>query len=250
VRRACEWLSQPEIPETPAEATYQLGELHRLRGDFAAAELAYREASRFGRSPHPGMALVWLARGRAEPAASAVRRALDEAQGCGMRAELLTAYVDILLVLGDVGAARAAMGKLKALGTTVDALLLRAMADKAKGSVLLAEGQAHAAVGALRRSWHAWQQLEAPFEAARTRVLIAAYRAYASPGHGLTAREVQVLALIAAGETNKAIAAALVISEYTVARHVQNMLQKLGCSSRSGLAAFAVEHGLARRSTG
>ena len=71
-----------------------------------------------------------------------------------------------------------------------------------------------------------------------------------SPGASLTPREIQVLKLIAAGETNKAIAAALVISEYTVARHVQNMLQKLGCSSRSSLAAFAVEHGLAHRPVG
>jgi hypothetical protein len=79
-RRACEWMSRPETPEAPAEATYQLAELHRLRGDFTMAEQAYREASRLGRSPHPGMALVWLARGRAEAAASAVRRALDETQ--------------------------------------------------------------------------------------------------------------------------------------------------------------------------
>jgi DNA-binding CsgD family transcriptional regulator len=284
VRRACEWLSRPEIPETAAEATYQLGELHRLRGNFAAAEQAYREASRLGRSPHPGMALVWLAGGRAEAAASAVRRALDETEECGRRAELLSAQVDILLVLGDVSGAHAAMDDLKTLGTTVDALVLRAMADRAEGSVLVAEAQARAAVGGLRRSWQAWQQLEAPYEAARTRVLIAhACRALddadsaameldaarslfqslgasydlagladepssvASAAQGLTTREVEVLGLIAAGETNKAIAAALVISEYTVARHVQNMLQKLRCSSRSGLAAFAVEHGLARR---
>jgi DNA-binding NarL/FixJ family response regulator len=71
-----------------------------------------------------------------------------------------------------------------------------------------------------------------------------------SPAGGLTSREIEVLRLIAAGETNKAIASALVISEHTVARHVQNMLQKLGCSSRSGLAAFAVEHGLAHHATG
>jgi DNA-binding NarL/FixJ family response regulator len=46
-----------------------------------------------------------------------------------------------------------------------------------------------------------------------------------APLNGLTRREIEVLSLIAAGETNKAIAAALVISEHTVARHVQNMLQ-------------------------
>jgi DNA-binding NarL/FixJ family response regulator len=67
---------------------------------------------------------------------------------------------------------------------------------------------------------------------------------------GLTSREIQVLSLIAAGETNKAIAATLVLSEHTVARHVQNMLQKLGCSSRSSLAVFAVEHNLAGHRSG
>jgi DNA-binding NarL/FixJ family response regulator len=70
------------------------------------------------------------------------------------------------------------------------------------------------------------------------------------PDGGLTVREIEVLRLIAAGETNKAIATALVISEHTVARHVQNMLQKLGCASRSSLAVFAVEHGLAHRASG
>jgi len=68
----------------------------------------------------------------------------------------------------------------------------------------------------------------------------------ASPADGLTAREIEVLRLIAAGSTNKEIASALVISEHTVARHVQNMLQKLGCSSRSSLAVFAVERDLVR----
>jgi len=132
----------------------------------------------------------------------------------------------------------------------------------------------------LRRSWAAWKQIDAPYEAARVRVLIAAAcralgdeesaametdaarwvferlgavpdlasleAATAGPAvKGLTAREVEVLGLIAAGETNKRIAATLVISEHTVARHVQNMLQKLGFSSRASLAAFAVNQGLA-----
>jgi DNA-binding NarL/FixJ family response regulator len=160
--------------------------------------------------------------------------------------------------------------------------------DRAEGSVLLAEGQPSAAVAALRRSWRAWQHLEAPYEAARVRVLIAtacralgdeesalmevdaarwvferlgarfdlmrldrdAKAATPSAAGGLTSREIEVLRLIASGETNKAIASTLVISEHTVARHVQNMLQKLGCSSRSSLAAFAVEHGLAHRPVG
>jgi DNA-binding CsgD family transcriptional regulator len=140
----------------------------------------------------------------------------------------------------------------------------------------------------LRSSWAAWKQIEAPYEAARVRALIGAAchaigdeesaamefdaarwvfeRLGAVPdisrlnaassstvtafAGGLTQREIEVLGLIAAGVTNKAIAAALVISEHTVARHVQNMLQKLGFSSRAGLAAYAVDQGLTRRSPG
>jgi DNA-binding CsgD family transcriptional regulator len=287
-RRACDWLSLPSTPEGPADAFYQLGELYRLRGDFAAAEAAYRQASRLGRPPQPGAALLWLARGQAAASAAAVRRALDETDADrGRRAELLAAQVEILLALDDAAGARAATTELVALAATLDALPLRALADRAEGSVLIAEGEPRAALAPLRRAWTAWQRLEAPYEAARVRVLIgAACRALgdaesaamevdaarwvferlgaahdlarldadgASPAPAagrLSPREVEVLNLIAAGETNKAIAAALVISEHTVARHVQNMLQKLGFSSRASLAAFAVEHGLAGRRAG
>ena len=90
-----------------------------------------------------------------------------------------------------------------------------------------------------------FQQLGALPDLARVDALASPLEAKATPG-GLTMREVEVLRLIAAGLTNKEIGAALVISEHTVARHVQNMLAKLGCPSRTALAAFAVEHGLAQ----
>jgi len=298
-RRACDWLSLPANPEGPAEAFYQLGELCRLRGEFSRAEEAYRQASRLGRPPEPGMALLWLARGRTDRAEAAIRRALDETAAPGpmgdwerlllhaRRAELLSAYVDVQLALGDIATARQAVSELAQAAAALDALPLRALADRAEGSVLIAAGEPQAALAPLRRSWTAWKQLEVPYEAARVRVLIgAACRALgddesaameadaarwvferlgaapdlarlteesataaASVG-GLTQRETEVLRLIAAGETNKAIAAALVISEHTVARHVQNMLQKLGFSSRASLAAFAVKQGLAERAAG
>jgi DNA-binding CsgD family transcriptional regulator len=299
-RRACDWLSLPKGPEGPGDAFYELGELCRLRGDFAGAEEAYQQASRLGRTPQPGLALLGLARGRAEAAATAVRRALDEPAPQGAlgdwdsmlqqagRAELLGAYVEIMLALDDTATARASAAELVQAAADLDALPLRALADRAEGSVLIAEGQPRAALAPLRRSWMAWQRLEVPYEAARVRVLIgeacralgdeqsaamefdaarwAFERLGAAPDlarldldpssggsrapDGLTQREVEVLRLIATGETNKAIAAALVISEHTVARHVQNMLQKLGFSSRTGLAAYAVKHGLARPPTG
>jgi DNA-binding NarL/FixJ family response regulator len=287
VHRACDWLSLPASPETPAEAFYELGELHRVRGEFEEAEQAYRQASKWGRSPEPGIALLWQARGQADPAAAALGRALDECHdNCGKRSELLGAYVDVSLARRDLATAQTARDELKRLSVTVDSIFLRAIADRADGSVLLAEGQPSAAVAAMRNSWRAWQELEAPYEAARVRVLIGdACRALGDEqsalmeldaarwvferlgakhdllrlerdstpnptAGGLSAREIEVLKLIAAGESNKQIASRLVISEHTVARHVQNMLQKLGCSSRSSLAVFAVEHHLAKRATG
>jgi DNA-binding NarL/FixJ family response regulator len=233
--------------------------------------------------------LLWLARGQSDAAAAALRRALDEGDGddnWGKRSELLAAYVDVLLIKGDVTAANGAASELANIAATIDSVFLRALADRADATVLLAEERPSAAVAALRKSWRGWQELDAPYEAARVRVLIAeacralgdeqsalmeidaarwvferlgarcdlmrldASSAPGTPAGGLTAREIEVLSLIAAGATNKQIASRLVISEHTVARHVQNMLQKLGCSSRASLAAFAVEHELAHRATG
>ena len=146
--------------------------------------------------------------------------------------------------------------------------------------MLLAEGEARGALDALRIAHKRWQEIEAPYEAARVRVLIglacrelgdedsaameldSARRALeqlgagpdvarmeelsgtqsAKPVGGLTAREVEVLRLVASGKTNRAIAEKLVISEKTVARHVSNIFTKLGLSSRSAATAYAYEH--------
>ena len=281
-RRACEWLSRPPGPAT-GPAFYQRAELHRLRGEFAKAEQAYRQASQFGRTPQPGLALLRLAQGQLDAAAAAIRRAVEEAQDRLTRAKVLAAHVEIMLAVGDVPAARAAADELTAVAADLDAPLLRAVAAHATGAVLLAEGDARAAVAALRRAWTAWQELEAPYDAARVRVLIGlAYRALgdrdtaameldaarwvfrqlgampdviqvealvreAAPraAGGLTAREVEVLRLVAAGKTNRAIAADLFLSERTVDRHVSNIFTKLGLSSRAAATAYAVEHDLA-----
>jgi DNA-binding NarL/FixJ family response regulator len=60
----------------------------------------------------------------------------------------------------------------------------------------------------------------------------------------LTPRELEVLRLVSLGKTNRAVAAELFLSEKTVARHVSNILTKLGLSSRSAATAYAYEHGL------
>jgi DNA-binding CsgD family transcriptional regulator/tetratricopeptide (TPR) repeat protein len=280
-RRACAWLTQPPDPAAGA-AYYQRAELHRLRGEFARAEQAYRRASQLGRTPQPGLALLRLAQGQRDAAAMAIRQAVAEAHDRLSRAQVLAAHAEIMLAVGDVPAARAAADELMAVATDLAAPLLGAVATQATGAVLLAEGDARAAVEALRRAWTAWQELEAPYDAARVRVLIGlAYRALGDhdtaameldaarwvfrqlgavpdavhvdalvrtstpqAAGGLTAREVEVLRLVAAGKTNRAIAADLVLSERTVDRHVSNIFAKLGLSSRAAAAAYAVEHSL------
>jgi DNA-binding CsgD family transcriptional regulator/tetratricopeptide (TPR) repeat protein len=282
-RRACERL---EGAPAAGAAHYQRAELHRLRGEHDAAEEAYRQAMRAGHPAQPGLALLRLAQGHTEAAAGAIRRLLGETTVTPLRVPVLAAAVDIALATGDVGAARAHADELAAIAAALDAPVLHAMSARATGAVLLAERDGAAALAVLRRAWTIWRDADAPYEAARVRLLVAlacesvgdpdsaamerdaARDAFARLGAtpelarldappapaaasappsataGLTARELEVLTLVARGRTNREIAAALVISEHTVARHVQNILTKLGVSSRTAAGAFAHEHHL------
>lgn len=155
------------------------------------------------------------------------------------------------------------------------------MAAQARGAVQLAHGAVEAALCSLRRAFDLWQKAEAPYYAARARELTglgcqslgdqegaaleleaagAVYRKLgampdlarlasaqgAAPGlrHGLTKRELQVLRLVAAGDTNKAIAVELFVSERTIERHLSNIFTKLDLSTRAAATAWAYEHGL------
>lgn len=277
-RQACRRLSGPPGHAAVGTAYYQQAELDRLRGDFDAAEEGYRQASRRGRTPQPGLALLRLALGRIDAAHAAIRTALEDTPN---RAEVLPAYVEIMLASGEVDGARAAARDLASLAAERDAPYLHAVSAQADGAVLLAGDDPRAAVTVLRRAWRLWQEVEVPYETARVRVLSAlAYRRIgdtdtaameldaacwvfrqlgAAPDlvaaerlagkadlttGGLTAREVQVLSLVAEGRSNRAIAAELVISEHTVARHVQNIFAKIDVGSRTAAAAYAFEHGL------
>ena len=258
------------------QARYRQGELHRLQGDFAAAEQAYREASRHGLEPQPGLALLRLAQGRRDAAAAAIRRAAGETSDPLARARLLPAQVEIMLAAGDAEAAAHACGELAALAGRMPSRALEATAAHAVGAVRLARDDPRGALAALRGAADTWQELEAPYECARVRELVglacralgdedsaaleleAARETFArlgaavdaarlgrpGAGHGLSPRELQVLRLVAAGETNRAIAAELVLSERTVERHVSNIFAKLGLSTRAAATAFAYEHGL------
>ena len=129
-----------------------------------------------GREPQPGLALLRLAQGEIDAAAAAIRRVLDEASTtASRRSRLLAAYVEIMLAAGDIAAARAAADELAEIAGGLDAPLLRAVAAHATGAVLPRRGRRRAAaLAALRGAWTAWQELEAPYEAARVRVLIGA----------------------------------------------------------------------------
>ena len=280
--KACECLLKPPPQRAVGGAYYQRGELHRLRGEWNLAEDAYRQASEWGRTPQPGLSLLRLAQGRVDSAVTKIRRALDETKDRLPRAKLLPAYVEIMLAAKDIAAAKTAAGELSEIATAVGAPFLRARASYASGAVLLAEGRSEAAVMATRKAWTLWQDLEAPYDAARARALIArAMRALddidsaeleasaarkifeelgaapdaarlqddAGPPESvsdgpLSAREVEVLRLVASGKTNRAIAEALRISEKTVARHVSNIFTKLGLNSRAAATAYAYENGL------
>ena len=143
-----------------------------MQGEFAAAEEAYRAASRLGFEPQPGLALLRLAQGNGAAAAVAIGRVADETEELLKRAGLLPACVEIMLAVGDLEGARRASGELDAISQTHTSDLLRALAAQAGGAVVLADGDARAALGSLRRALSTWQDIEAPYEAARTRVLL------------------------------------------------------------------------------
>jgi DNA-binding CsgD family transcriptional regulator len=281
-RRACEWLAGPPAWDALGSAYYQLAEIQRLRGELAEAEESYRRASLAGRDPEPGMSLLRLAQGRIDLALPAVRRALEEAKDPITRSAFLPAYGEVMLEAEDIGAARAAADELAGIAAQFDAPYLSARAAHASGAVLLAEGDPRAALTKLRAAHRSWRGLEAPHQAARVRLLIGVAcqqlgdRASAElefeaargvleelgaapdlkrlarltgstrPGGPLSRRESEVLTLVAAGKTNRAIAAELSISEKTVARHISNIFTKLRLSSRAEATAYAYRRGLVR----
>ncbi len=243
-RQACERFTHAADTYATGAAWYQQAELFRVGGDFPAAEGAYREANRWGHEPQPGLAMLWHAAGKSTAAEAAIRRVVGETTDRFRRAKLLPAYVEIILAIGDVPAARDAASELTEISSEYDMPALHAIAGHALGAVLLADGDAQGALVALRRAWNTWRDLNAPYEAARVRVLIAlgcralgdedsatleldaAGRVFRQLGatpelgrtdtllrkqidpaaHGLTGRELQVLRLVAAGKTNRAIA--------------------------------------------
>jgi DNA-binding NarL/FixJ family response regulator len=278
--RACERAERVER-KPPGAAVYQQGEIYRLRGEYAKADAAYRHASQLGFEPQPGLALLRLAEGQGDAAAAVMRRLLIAITDPFQRARLLPAHIDIMLAMGDAKEAGRACGELETIADTCDTDILRAVTKQAHGAIALSQNDAKTAIGLLRCAFELWARVEAPYETARVRALLgqacrmlgdeetaalefqAARTAFdelgAQPDRArldvldarresssgpLTRREREVLKLIAAGRTNKAIAEALCLSERTIDRHVGNILTKLDVPSRAAATAYAYAHRL------
>jgi ATP/maltotriose-dependent transcriptional regulator MalT len=275
---ACELLMSRPMA---GAAFYRLGEIHRLRGEFEKAEVAYMQANERGRKPQPGLSLLRLAQGEIDAAAASIRSVLLDTRTQAARARMVAAAVDILLAAGDLEGARAAATELSTIASAIGASLLNAASAQATGAVLLAEGDVAGAATSLCQAVEIWRDLGMPYEEAHTCLLMAAVCERRGDHEGrrleveaarrlfkqlnaecclahigeqpkrptsavgsLSEREAQVLRLLASGKTNRAIAEELFISDKTVARHVSNIFDKLGVSSRSAATAWAYQRNL------
>lgn len=254
---------------------YELGEVRRLRGDHVGALAAYDRARTYGVDPQPGHAL--LIRDSAGPAEALVELRISLADRSRLnRAWMLRATAEIATEVGDLPYAEALTGELEATAAYFGTPGLMACADRARAALHLITGRPRAAIPLLERAGRIYRAQRYRYAGAAVHVqLAAALRALGEgdradaeaataaaifrqlgaraeldriaphpyPG-GLTAREAEVLGRVAAGVSNREVAAALTISEKTVGRHLANIYGKLGVSSRTAAAAWARDHGL------
>jgi len=269
--------------ETLANAWYRAADLHRVAGRADASRDALRRAAALGRDVQPALALLHRDSGDLAGAWAGLATARATAVDPATRGEVLAAAVRIALDRGHVGEAKDAAAELTACAAAFDTLYLRALSARADGEVAVSAGRPLEALPQLRAAWAAWRRLDAPYDAALTRVSIgqavralgdaegaelefdaargvleglgaipdlarlerAATAEAAASDPGLSRREREVLALVARGWSNRRIAEHLFLSERTVARHVGSILAKLAVPSRSAATAYAFEHGLA-----
>jgi len=278
-RRACTELENLHVVNAGA-AFYEIGEIRRRIGDLDGGEAEFRRAEALGFDPQPGLALLRLGQRKIDAATRSITTALAEATWDRLaRAKLLPAYIEIAIAADDLDGARASMDELATIADEYPSPWLVAVTTQAQGRVELAAGDPGAACGSLRRALEQMRVLEVPYEAAETRLLLGAVlravgdedaaalsfqagleilerlgadaeraRALAlqvgtTPlPNGLTAREAEVLCLVASGSTNKQMAEVLGLSEKTIARHLSNIFTKIGVSTRAAATAFAFEH--------
>jgi DNA-binding CsgD family transcriptional regulator len=276
--RAAEELATVNLPNAAA-AWAEVGDIRRRLGDLRGAGDAFAAADALCPQPRAGVALLRLAEGDLDAASTIVSDALEGAGWNRLaRAKVLPALAQIAIAAGDLTTASGAVEELEQIADDFASTGLAAAAMSARGRLQLATG-APEACATLRAAVARWTDLGVPYEIATARMLLgeacrtsgdeaaaaAAFRAandlfvelgvrtdHAVPATaarrqlpgGLTEREAEVLRLVAAGHTNKEVAAALCLSEKTVARHLSNIFTKIQVSTRAAATAYAFERGV------
>ncbi len=280
-QRACDALDGFHVGNV-ALGYAEIGEIRRRLGDFDGAEAAFAKAEELCGYRPPGLALLRLAQGRVDEATSIITAMLSEQSWNRLaRGKLLSAFAQIAIAAGRVEDAASASDELESIATDFANPALAAAALTVRGRLLLATGETDGACSVLQKALQHWQLLEVPYEVATVRLLLGqscrgcgdedgATRSLAAAAEifdrlgatvdaqatrnlttspdlpaGLTARELEVVRLVASGATNRDIADRLFLSERTVARHLSNIFTKLGVHSRTAVSAFAFAHGLA-----
>lgn len=279
-RRACDELASINLPNAAA-GFVKIGEIRRRIGDYDGAEEAFRRAEELNGQAWADIALLRLSQGRHQAAAATITRALEEAGGNRLaRGKLLAAHVQVMVATGDLDAAVTGAAELEEIAVDFESPVLLAAAATARGRVRLALGDSGGAFAALQDALGRWSDLDAPYEVATTRSLMGqacrqagdedgaegsfttaeeiferlgaamdvrltrGFRGGVELPCGLSQREAEVLRLVAAGKTNRQIAAELFLSEKTIARHISNIFTKIEVRSRAAATAFAFEHRL------
>jgi class 3 adenylate cyclase len=173
-RRACDELQRYQIGPVLAQGFYEIGMIRLRMGDIPAAETAFRQAHGLGMAPEPGLSLVRFAAGDAAGAATSLRRALANELSRPGRARLLPAVVEIELAVGEAERAREAAKEFDEIANGFATAAMKAAAHVASASVLLADGQLADAEAGIRNAIRLWHELDAPYEVARARVILAA----------------------------------------------------------------------------
>ncbi len=269
LERACIDLRSAD-PWVAGEGWYQVGEIRRLRGEADGARAAYAQARDAGIDPAPGEALLHLAEGAGERAWALLSTALVGRDRMA-RVRLLRAGIEVALATGRGDEARAMLDELAGAARDYGTDGFRAWAEHAQGMVALADGDSDAAIAAFHRaltlftrlglrweqgSLRSWiaaaleargdeasgAQLRAEaaelFDRLGARPVVVQARPEAASTGPLTAREAEILALVAEGGSNREVANRLFISEKTVGRHLANIYLKLGVGSRTAAAAW------------
>lgn len=277
--RASTELLTSNLPNAAA-AFVEVGEIRRRLGDLERAEEAFAKAEELSGQTCANAALLRLSQGRIDMARRIIEGCLaGQCSSPLARARILPAATQIALAAGDVATAAPLVDELEGIAATYGFPMLHAMASLSRGRLQLATHDAVGACATLHDAVRRWQALEVPYEVATTMTVLAqalreagdeegAQASFATARAmfdqlgarlealgidqvgpaprpaGLTERETEVLRLVAAGWSNKDIAAELALSVKTISRHLSNIFVKIGVSSRSGATAFAFQQHL------